>query len=55
MQGLGHHHWTTAEQRVVGHRLGEGLYVLLGRRCPLPPQVSRQQVTCVAGALLSVE
>lgn len=48
MPGLGHHHSTTYEQRIVGHRLGEGLYVLLERRCPLPPQLYRQQVTCAA-------
>jgi SRSO17 transposase len=48
MQGLGHHHSTTYEQRVVGHSLVEGLYVLLERRCPLPPQLYRQQVTCEA-------
>ncbi len=48
MQGLGHQHSTTYEQRIVGHSLVEGLYVLLGRRCPLPPQLYRQQVTCEA-------
>jgi hypothetical protein len=51
MQGLGHHHSTTHEQRVVGHSLVEGLYVVLERRCPLPPQLYRQQTTCeVEGA-----
>lgn len=48
MQGLGKHHSTTYEQRVVGHSLVEGLYVLLQRRCPLPPQLYRQQSTCEA-------
>jgi hypothetical protein len=48
MAGLGKHHSTTAEQRIVGHSLVEGLYVLLERRCPLPPQLYRQQVTCEA-------
>jgi DDE superfamily endonuclease len=48
MQGLGHRHSTPSEQRVVGHSLIEGLYVLLERRCPLPPQLYRQQVTCEA-------
>ncbi len=48
MQGLGHHHSTTSEQRIVGHSLVEGVYVLLERRCPLSPQLYRQQVTCEA-------
>ena len=48
MAGLGHHHSTTYEQRIVGHSLVEGLYVLLGRSCPLPPQLYRQQGTCEA-------
>jgi hypothetical protein len=48
MQGLGKHHSTTYEQRIVGHSLVEGLNVLLGRSCPLPPQLYRQQVTCEA-------
>jgi len=48
MQGLGKHHSTTYEQRIVGHSLVEGLYLLLGRSCPLPPQLYRQQVTCEA-------
>ncbi len=53
MQGLGKHHSTTYEQRIVGHSLVEGLYVLLERRCPLPPQLYRQQVTCEAEAFQS--
>ena len=48
MQGLAKHHSTTAEQRLVGHSLMEGLYVLLERGCPLPPQLYRQQSTCQA-------
>lgn len=48
MQGLGHHHSTTEEQRVVSHSLVEGLCILLGRSCPLPPHLYRQQVTCEA-------
>ena len=48
MEGLGKHHSTTHEQRVVGHSLVEGLYVLLERSCPLPPQLYRQQSTCEA-------
>src|SRR5205085_1585213 len=48
MAGLGKHHSTTYEQRIVGHSLVEGLYVLLERSCPLPPQLYRQQLTCEA-------
>lgn len=48
MAGLGRHHSTTAGQRVVGHSLLQGLYVLLGRRCPLAPQLYRQRATCEA-------
>src|SRR6266849_4161780 len=46
MQGLGKHHSTTHEQRVVGHSLVAGLYVLLERRCPLAPRLYRQQAVC---------
>lgn len=46
MQGLGKHHSTTEGKRVVGHSLVQGLYVLLGRRCPLAPQMYRQQQVC---------
>src|SRR5216683_1769516 len=46
MEGLGVHHSTTEEKRVRGHSLVENLYVLLGRRCPLAPQLYRQQVVC---------
>ena len=46
MQGLGKHHATTHEQRVVGQSLVAGLYVLLGRRCPLAPRLYRQQKVC---------
>jgi hypothetical protein len=35
MEGLGKHHSTTHEQRIVGHSLVQGLSVLLDRRCPL--------------------
>jgi hypothetical protein len=48
MAGLGKHHSTTYEQRIVGHSLVAGLYVLLERSCPLPPQLYRQQSTCEA-------
>ncbi len=46
MGGLGQHYSTTAEQRVTGHSLVQSLYVLLGRRCPLAPQMYRQQTVC---------
>ena len=46
MQGLGQHHSTTAERRLPGHSMVQGLYVLLGQRCPLVPQLYRQQAVC---------
>jgi SRSO17 transposase len=46
MGGLGQHYSTTAEHRVPGHSLVQSLYVLLGRRCPLAPQMYRQQAVC---------
>lgn len=46
MQGLGRHHWTTQDKRIPGHSLVQSLYVLLGRRCPLAPQLYRQQAIC---------
>ena len=48
MEGLGRHHSTTQDKRVTGHSLVESLYVLLGRRCPLAPQLYRQQAVCEA-------
>jgi DDE superfamily endonuclease len=48
MEGLGLHHSTTQDKRVRGHSLVESLYVLLGRRCPLAPQLYRQQAICAA-------
>ena len=42
MEGLGVHHSTAEEKRVWGHSLVENLYVLLGRRCLLAPQLYRQ-------------
>ena len=48
MEGLGMHHSTTEDKRVTGHSLVESLYVLLGRRCPLAPQLYRQQAVCAA-------
>jgi SRSO17 transposase len=46
MGGLGKHYSTTVEQQVTGHSLVQSLYVLLGRRCPLAPQMYRQQAVC---------
>jgi hypothetical protein len=37
MEGLGRHHSTTSDQRIVGHSLVQGLYMLLDRMCPLAP------------------
>jgi len=46
MQGLGKHHSTTEDKRIVGHSLVLGLYVLLNRHCPLTPQLYRQEGVC---------
>ena len=46
MEGLGMHHSTTEDKRVRGHSLVESLYVVMGRRCPLAPQLYRQQQVC---------
>jgi len=46
MEGLGLHHSTTQDKRLPGHSLVQSLYVLLGRRCPLAPQLYRQQAIC---------
>ncbi|MGB8348386.1 MAG: transposase [Ktedonobacteraceae bacterium] len=48
MEGLGKHHSTTHDQRIVGHSLVQGLYVLLDRTCPLAPQLYRQESVCEA-------
>ena len=48
MAGLGRHYSTTAGTQVRGHSLLQGLYVLLGRRCPLAPQLYQQQAVCQA-------
>ena len=48
MEGVGLHHSTTQDKRVRGHSLVQSLYVLLGRRCPLAPQLYRQQAVCIA-------
>lgn len=46
MKSLGRHHSASAGGRVVGHSLFTGLYLLLGRRCPLAPRMYRQQEVC---------
>jgi len=46
MEGLGRHHSTGEHGCVPGHSLVQGLYVLLGRHCPLAPQMYRQKVVC---------
>ena len=46
IEGLGRHHSTTEEKRVPGHSMVANLCVLLGRRCPLAPQMYRQQAVC---------
>jgi hypothetical protein len=51
MAGLGKHHSTTYDQRIVGHSLVQGLYVLLDRRCPLAPHLYRQARVCEAEAV----
>jgi hypothetical protein len=48
MAGIGRHYSTTAGRQIVGHSLVQGLYVLLGRRCPLAPWLYRQQAVCAA-------
>src|SRR5260221_11229876 len=46
MEGLGKHHSTTHDQRIVGPSLVQGLCVLLDRRCPLARQLYRQAKVC---------
>jgi DDE superfamily endonuclease len=48
MEGLGKHHSTTQDKRLVGQSLVAGRSVLRGRRCPLAAHMSRQQSVCVA-------
>src|SRR5260370_42591687 len=48
MEGLGKHHSTTLDQRIVGHSLVQGLYVLLERSRPLAPQLYWQGKGCEA-------
>ena len=46
MGGLGQHYSGTEKRVVKGHCLFAGLYVLLGRRCPLHPRLYRQKAVC---------
>jgi len=46
MGGLGYHYSSTAEKSVAGHCMVQALYVLLGRRCPLEPQMYRNKAVC---------
>jgi len=46
MEGLGRHYSSTAKKTVTGHSLFASLYVVLGRRCPLAPQLYRQKAVC---------
>jgi hypothetical protein len=48
MGGLGRHYSGTEKKTVTGHSLVQGLYLLLGRRCPLTPRIYRQQEVCQA-------
>jgi len=45
-EGLGRHDSSTAKKTVKGHSLFASLYVLVGRRCPLEPQLYRQKAIC---------
>jgi hypothetical protein len=46
MRGLGRHYSSSDHKVVAGHNLFQALYVVLGRPCPLPPQMYRTQRTC---------
>ena len=46
MAGLGRHYSTTEKKVVPGHCQFTSLYLLLGRRCPLLPQLYRQKAVC---------
>jgi len=48
MAGLGQHYSSTERKVVAGHCLLNGLYVLLGQRCPLEPRMYCQQRVCEA-------
>ena len=46
MGGLGQHYSSTADKPMRGHSLVQGLYVLFGQHCPLPPRLYRQEKVC---------
>jgi hypothetical protein len=46
MGGLGSHYSNTQQKVVSGHCLFSGLYVLLGRRCPLQARMYCQESVC---------
>ena len=46
MQGLGRHHDSKSGERIIGHALVQGLYVLLGQTFALPPRLYRQRQVC---------
>jgi DDE superfamily endonuclease len=46
MGGLGQHYSSSEDKPVSGHSLVQGLYVLLGQRCPLAPRMYRQEAVC---------
>jgi hypothetical protein len=46
MKGLGRHYASSETRVMTGHCLFTGLYVLLGRRCPLQPRLYRQKKVC---------
>jgi hypothetical protein len=46
MGGMGKHYSNSEQQVVAGHCLFNGLYVLLGQRCPLQPRMYCQKSVC---------
>jgi SRSO17 transposase len=48
MEGLGCHYSGTEKKPVTGHSLVQGLYLVLGRHCPLAPRMYRQRAVCEA-------
>lgn len=51
MEGVGCHYSTTEGGRVRGHSLVQCRYLVLGRQCPLAPQLYRQQAVCAAAGV----
>jgi DDE superfamily endonuclease len=46
MRGLGRHYSSGEHKVVTGHNLFQALYVVLGRQCPLAPQMYRTRAAC---------